>query len=171
MKQKNVQKRKNYRFIKKCEFRGSNLCSLADEPVVLEKQWFLQWNSRRQNPPIQAPHGRCRLEFVNIVELHLNLIRTAPAFPRILAIFLRNPLNHQNHHHHNTRNWCALKNFLKTAHKISCNGSNGSSFFDFNVNRYTTMWPFRATRILALEIFDPELSKSAHFKILLALNW
>ena len=97
-------KEKIYRFIKKCEFRGSNLCSLADEPVVLEKQWFLQWNSRRQNPPIQAPHGRCRLEFVNIVELHLNLIRTAPAFPRILAIFLRNPLNHQNPHHHNTRN-------------------------------------------------------------------
>ena len=105
MKQKNVQERKNYRFIKKCEFRDSNLCSLADEPVVLEKQWFLQWNSRRQNRPIQAPHGRCRLEFVNIVELQPNLIRTAPAFLRILANFLPNPKNHhQNPHHQKHRN-------------------------------------------------------------------
>ena len=98
-------KKKFYRFIKKCEFRGSNLCSLADEPVVLEKQWFLPWHSQRQNRPIQAPHGRCRPVFVNIVEPHLNLIRTAPAFLRILANFLRNSLNHQNpHHHKNTRN-------------------------------------------------------------------
>ena len=37
-------------------------------------------------------------------------------------------------------------------------------------NRYTALLRFRATRILALEIFDPKLSKSAHFKILLALN-
>ena len=38
------------------------------------------------------------------------------------------------------------------------------------LNRYTTLWRFRATRILAVKIFDPKLSKSAHFKILLALE-
>ena len=40
-------------------------------------------------------------------------------------------------------------------HSINCS--------KFSFNRYTTLWRFRATRILALEIFDSKLSKSAHF--------
>ena len=39
------------------------------------------------------------------------------------------------------------------------------------LNRYTTLWRFRATRILGLEIFDQKLRESAHFRIFLALNW
>ena len=60
-----------------------------------------------------------------------------------------------------------MANFTRITDKIGISASNVSEIL---INRYTTLWRFRATRILSLEIYDPKLSKSAHIKILLSLK-